>query len=380
MRLKPKIIIVIIFVVVLLGTLVQAAQKAPPYPTKYWLIGKIEKPALAPSNFDLENYGVVFYSKTNSPEAGYAKVMTDSNGKFVINAMDDLRVLLLNNTSDFYMGVGKKTVGTTSYGMNQKKFKFTVTELLNGCKVDFKYTLVEKEGIKVPGAGPKLTIKVLLQGLVNLTGSTYSQKNATVVVEARAVTTAISPTVQDATILVASSDVQLVNGVGTTKKWVPALQDGNYFFVIKQKHPGIPPGMSHIPIITDSKIPVVSGTPITLDFTKGVGIYTDKAKFPAMATMGLFKTMWAGDMNGDTYVNATDVGSAWWYLFTQFDKKVSEKDLNKQYSSYNIADLNGDGQVNALDVGSPWYAGFLGLNKYNGPHTYVPKIKSIGIK
>ena len=155
---KARIIIALMGLALMAGLACLPAGRAfaqaspPPYPTQYWINGKIA--AGTTGIADLSGFTAIFYRNSGGPWLAYAVATSDASGNFRINAMDDMRMLpLAVPTPNYYIGVGSKTVGGRSYGMNERLVEIIYDDLSNGFKPVADLTLAENEGVWVPG-GP----------------------------------------------------------------------------------------------------------------------------------------------------------------------------------------------------------------------------------
>ena len=146
---KAKILIALLGLALLAG-MAFAQDEIPPYPTQYWVKGRIVSGTTGIT--DLSGFTVILYRNSGGPWLAYAVAVSDVSGSFRINAMDDLRMLPLTATN-YYIGVGSRTVGGRSYGMNQRIVAVDATDLSNGFKSVADLTLADGEGVWVPG-GP----------------------------------------------------------------------------------------------------------------------------------------------------------------------------------------------------------------------------------
>jgi hypothetical protein len=313
----------------------------------------------------VENLKIEFY-KAGDPDPE-RKITADINpvdGTYSLNAYELY----------FKDGVEIKLDGVTEYVLNvpdggkgwsgSNTIKLTNTQ---GYMVE-DVLLIKTE------SGPQINLTVLLQGLYDASTHKQNTTNATILVEARVVPAGVD-IATNATKIIGSATFNLnEDGYGTGA--FVGLTPGDYYIVVKQKLNDVPAGMSHLPIITSKKLPLNATTPLTLDLSSGVDVYNEEVlgNFPAMASVGGGKkAMWAGDMDGDGRVNVVDVGQAWFYLFTEFNKKTPKSSLDPSFPTYQIADLDGNTLVNVIDVGNPWFSAFSVLKNYNGKtHTYVP--------
>ena len=121
----------IIFIVGIMAALAAAASAVPvvpPYPTSFWINGTLTG---APT---LEGFKAYFFSVSGDYQAQFAMDVSAIDGKFHINAMDDLGMLPLVTGTTYYFGVENKVVGATSYGINETELTFTAQDLANGYK------------------------------------------------------------------------------------------------------------------------------------------------------------------------------------------------------------------------------------------------------
>jgi hypothetical protein len=127
---------------------VAGQAEAPPYPTQYWVKGRIVSGTTGIT--DLSGFTAIFYKNSGGPWLAYAVAVSDASGGFRINAMDDLRMLPLS-APNYYIGVGSRTVGGRSYGVNERIVAVDATDLSNGFKSVADLTLAEGGGVWVPG-------------------------------------------------------------------------------------------------------------------------------------------------------------------------------------------------------------------------------------
>ena len=153
---KAKIIIALLGLALMAGLaclpagMAFAQDEIPTYPTQYWVKGRIVSGTTGES--DLSGFTAILYRNSGGPWLAYATAVSDASGGFRINAMDDLRMLPLAATN-YYIGIGSRTVGGRSYGVNERTVAFDATDLSNGFKSIADLTLAEGEGVWVPG-GP----------------------------------------------------------------------------------------------------------------------------------------------------------------------------------------------------------------------------------
>jgi len=126
-----------------------AQQEPPPYPTGYWIMGQLDGTAVGLSGAQLDGFTVIFYKTSTTPWTAFATGVTYDNGKFLINAHDDLRLFPLI-AGNYYIGVGKRQIDSRFYGKNETVVAVEATDLQNGYKNIGSLALAENEGVWVP--------------------------------------------------------------------------------------------------------------------------------------------------------------------------------------------------------------------------------------
>lgn len=148
---KIKNILLLLFILVTaLSLAVFAQQEPPPYPTEYWIMGQLDGTAVGLSGSQLDGFTVISYNTSTTPWTAFAAGVSYDNGKFLINAMDDLRMLPLTART-CYIGVGRKQIGDKFYGKNETNLAISAADLGNGYKSGITLALAENEGVWVPG-------------------------------------------------------------------------------------------------------------------------------------------------------------------------------------------------------------------------------------
>jgi hypothetical protein len=143
-----NIVKIIILVISLAGsTMALATPKLPPYPTVFWINGTLAKDVTGkpPS---ISGYKIVFYNNKGKATDGYAIAETAADGKFNVNAMDDLRMLPLADGT-YYIGV----VAKGDYGVSETAVPLRATDLAAGYKT-VALALEKDGGIIDPTLGP----------------------------------------------------------------------------------------------------------------------------------------------------------------------------------------------------------------------------------
>jgi len=170
-----KALVLILLGLALCGAALAAPQQLPPYPTGYWVYGTLAKGGAS----NAAGYKVVVYTKSGEPAEGFSYGVSDANGKFFINVMDDLRLLPMTPSTPYYIGVVAKLDTTTNkyFGVNQADLG-QITPYLNELDLrnnskQIDLALVEGQGITDP-VELTITTPSLPSGVIN---KPYLQEN-----------------------------------------------------------------------------------------------------------------------------------------------------------------------------------------------------------
>lgn len=127
----------LLVIVLLAGAIVVGAQVIRPvYPASYWVLGSLKSPAGGP---DVTGYKVVVWDST--PAQGYAEARVGADGKYYLNAFDDL-ALGLSPEASLKIGV------TASGGWGVDPMTFKVKDF--GFSKLGEFTLAKGAGIPDP--------------------------------------------------------------------------------------------------------------------------------------------------------------------------------------------------------------------------------------
>jgi len=149
MGMNVRKILIVLIIAAFLPAAALAAQQPAPYPSALWIIGMLDGGTTGLT--DLSGFKIVFYQspyQTTSYSDGYATASSDASAKYNANAHDDLNLLPLS-AKTYYIGVVKRNIGGTDYGVNETQVAVSDTDLANGYKV-VNLTIKEGEGIPDP--------------------------------------------------------------------------------------------------------------------------------------------------------------------------------------------------------------------------------------
>ncbi|KAF0134070.1 MAG: hypothetical protein FD145_924 [Candidatus Saganbacteria bacterium] len=148
-----KILFVLIALLLATG-IVFAAQQPAPYPAAFWVNGLITAGNTGLADADIASISVIFFEDPANYLNKYALSRQKINGKFSINAMDDLGMLPLK-VQNYYVGTQQYVINGKNYGVNRRDIQLESDDLGKGYKnLPFDLVVEENGGMLPPVVFP----------------------------------------------------------------------------------------------------------------------------------------------------------------------------------------------------------------------------------